>query len=240
MLKFIHADLYRIFHRLYFYLLTASIAGLCILVNFALSQSPDNSLTRLSWSMALSFLTFPAMLMPMLTELVTGEEFREHTLKNTLSFGISRKKLFASKLITSTILGVILGAAALASYCGSSLLFLRRDAGFTDAFIRDFFSRVGIACVIYAAGVVMATFLSVCFRRNSLSIFAYYGLLFLSPYFFTLLRLSVINKYLLVSQFKIIASGNPQQAQTALLIGVITLAVFALMEMFSLKRKDFC
>ncbi|HBN81319.1 MAG TPA: hypothetical protein DD433_08075, partial [Ruminococcaceae bacterium] len=66
MLKLIHADLYKTFHRAYFFLLTAVVSALCVVMVFALRGGEAGN-----WSAAVSLgamlLSYPVFLLPMLT-----------------------------------------------------------------------------------------------------------------------------------------------------------------------------
>ncbi|MCI2035897.1 MAG: hypothetical protein LKJ73_08250 [Oscillospiraceae bacterium] len=70
MLRLIHADLYKIFHRFYFYIMAASLAALCVLVNLVLRTAGQYSAASFSWGFAVSMLSAPVFLMPMLTDIV--------------------------------------------------------------------------------------------------------------------------------------------------------------------------
>lgn len=238
MFKLIRADFFRLFHRAYVYVLLGGLAGLSILINVTLMHSEDYASAVFSWELLLNYLMFPMMLLPMLTDVVFGEEFKEHTLKNTVAHGANRVELYLAKLISSELLGLLLAAVTAGVYCGSSLLFLHRDAQFTEQFVREFFERFGAACVLYMAGVALAVLLTALFRKSSLSLFAYYGVVFLLRYLFSLLRVSVLNKYLLITQFSAVAGGPMQEVQTAVVIGAVSFAVFAVAGPVLFLRQD--
>ena len=239
MLKLIHADLYKIFHRVFFYCLLAVMALLAILVNFSLSKLPASVSAYSSWMVIrFYFLSWPVFIIPILVDLIVAEEYKEHTLKNAISYGLNRTKLYGSQLIASTILGVIVGIVALGFYCGSSLLFLKSDPQFTSAFIADFFSRIGICCIGYAASIPIAAFFAMAFQKNSLFVFAFCATMILPQYFLKLLQHSELNQYLFLTQFSIIAGGSTQQMMTALVIFVVTAISFTLLGILLFRKKD--
>ncbi|MCI1991350.1 MAG: ABC transporter permease [Oscillospiraceae bacterium] len=240
MLRLIHADLYKIFHRFYFYIMAASLAALCVLVNLVLRTAGQYSAASFSWGFAVSMLSAPVFLMPMLTDIVSAEEYREHTLKNTLSFGTNRTSLYFSKAITSVLLGILLMAVVLVFYCGSSLIFLPRDAKFTGDLIREFFVRAAASCSVYIASIAMAVFLTVLFRHGSLAIFIFYGAFYLTEYLFKLLRISQLNRYTLKTQIGQIAGQPLAQLQTPVLISLVTMAVFLAAGAAVFHRRDIC
>ena len=209
MIKLIRADLYKTFHRAYFYVMLLCLAGLAVVINLYLFR-PAGSSVSTSWTMVIGYLLpYPAFLMPMLVDIVTAEEIKEHTMKNTLSFGTGRVQLYISKVITSILLGILLGAVAIGLYCGSSALFLAHDAAFTDTMIRDFFGRVAAACTVYLAGIAASTFFAILLKRNSLYIFAYLLFLFLPQYLLRICRVPQFIDYMLIPQFNLLAAATP-------------------------------
>lgn len=240
MLKLIHADLYKVFHRLYFYILAAALAALCIMVNVALRTSGQYANTSFSWMFAISLLSMPVFIMPMLTDIVSAEEFKDHTIKNTLSFGTNRTALYLSKVITSVILGLILMAVVLAVYCGSSFIFLPKDAKFTSDVVREFFIRVAASSSVFIACIAMAVFFTILFRHGSLAIFIFYGAFYLTEYLFKLLRISQLNNYTLKTQIGQIIQSPVAQLQTPVLISLITMAAFLVVGVAVFRKRDVC
>ena len=127
-------------------------------------------------------------------------------------------------------------AAVLVFYCGSSLIFLPRDAKFTGDLIREFFVRAAASCSVYIASIAMAVFLTVLFRHGSLAIFIFYGAFYLTEYLFKLLRISQLNRYTLKTQIGQIAG----QLQTPVLISLVTMAVFLAAGAAVFHRRDIC
>lgn len=241
MLKLIHADLYKVFHRPSFYLLLSGMAALAFFVNFSIARiSPDNSVYS-SWMVVLIyFLSWPVLLMPVLVDLVESEEYKDHTLKNAVSYGLNRGELYCSQIVVAVILGVLVGAVALGAYCGSSLLLLKRGAQFTGAFAADFFRRVGVSCVGYAASISAAAFLAMILPKNSLFVFAFYAVIYLPQYVLRLLKLSGWSRFLLMPQFSRIAVGSAQQMSDSLLVFLVTAAFLILLGVAFFRKKDIC
>lgn len=240
MLKLVRADLYKVFHRPFFYLFLAGMAALAFLVNFGVSRFPDGNSVFNSWMVVLLyFLSWPVLLMPILIDLVGAEEYKEHTLKNTVSYGLNRTMLYCSKIVVSTLLGIILGVVALGAYCGSSLLLLKLDSSFTSAFAADFFRRVGVCCVGYAASLPIAAFFSTLLQKNSLFVFAFYAAIYLPQLLLKLFHHSGLAKYfLLMPQFSLVASGSARQTGDSALIFLLTGLFFLAAGTALFRKKD--
>ncbi len=236
MLKLIRADLYRSFHRFYLYLLAAGLAGICLLLTF---QARGHATAADLWRMAQAQLFgFPLMVIPMLPDIVFTEENREHTLKNTVAFGVNRAELYGSKTVTSILLGLLLAAAVLGVFCGSSLLLLPRGPEFTGELVRQFFVRFAALCSVYVGAVAVAAVFTIFLHRGALAVFAYYAAIYLSRYLFLLLHIPKANDYLLYSQVHPIVSGAPDAVRQAVLISFVTFAVFLALGAALFRRSD--
>lgn len=242
MLKLIHADLYKTFRRPFFYLLLLGMAVLAFSVNLSISRLPAESATVTnSWGLVLAyFLSWPVLLMPILVDLVSAEEYKEHTLKNSLSFGLDRALLYCSKAVTAILLGAVLGAVTLGVYCGSSLLLLNHDAAFTSAFAADFFRKVGVSCIGYAAAIPLAAFLAMLLQKNSLFVFAFYGAIVLPQLLLQLVRMSQLTRFLVMPQFSLIAKGGIPQMEFSAAVFVVTAFLFLLSGALLFRKKDIC
>ena len=239
MLKLIHADLYKIFHRAYFFVMMLLISALCVGMIFALRGGTYGNWTG-SAVLAVSLLSFPVILLPMLTQIVSAEEYRDHTLKNTLSFGTNRTALYVSKWLTSIILGVFLMVVVLAVYFGSSALLLTKDAAFSGQVLHEFFVRLGASCSVYIACISMSVFCISLFNRSTLAIFLYYGAFYMTDLLLKLFHLSKGIDYLLKTQISNIASKPLAQLQTPVTISLITMAVFFVAGLVFFRKKDLC
>ncbi|WP_243112809.1 MULTISPECIES: ABC transporter permease [Acutalibacteraceae] len=238
----IRADLYKVFHRPFFYFLLAGMSALALLVNFSISRLSAGNTVYNSWMVVLAyFLSWPVLLMPVLVDLVGAEEFKEHTLKNSVSFGLNRTKLYCSQVTVSVILGILVGAVALGAYCGSSLLLLKQDPSFTGAFAADFFRRVGVSCIGYAAAIPIAAFLAMMLQKNSLFVFAFYAVIYLPQLLLNLFHLSGLSKYfLLMPQFNLIAAGTPGQMTASAAVFAATAVFFVMIGAVFFRKKDIC
>ena len=239
MAKLIHADFYKTFHRVYFYILAAGLAALCFLMNYAKRGGMLGNMSS-SVQFAVMLLEYPVIILSMVTQIVFSEEFQFHTLKNTASYGTNRTLLFTAKLITSILLCMILAAVVLAAYFGSMFIFLKHDAEFTSSLLNNFFMRLGVSCAVYAACITMSAFFTVLFRRNGLAIFFYYGVFYLMQYFLVLLHLEKFESYLLEAQFATIRKLSVTSFQKPLMVSAVTTLVFFIAGAVAFRRKDLC
>lgn len=236
MFKLIHAELYKIFHRAYFFVMALCAAALCVVLMFAMRG--ENMSKSVEFGTML--LSYPVFLLPMLTQIVSAEEFRDHTLKNTLAFGTNRTALYVAKWLTAIILGVLLAAVVLVAYFGSAALLLTKDTAFTSGLMREFFTRVGAASAVYVACISMSVFFISLMSRSTLAIFLYYGAFYLTNLLLQLFRLVWGIDYLLKTQIEAIAANPVSQLQQPVVISLVTMAAFFAAGLAVFRRKDLC
>ncbi|GAA0736409.1 ABC transporter permease [Clostridium oceanicum] len=105
MINYIKSEFYRIFNRSYFKLYVVMVSMLMFIVNQIIKLYPRNEMNLrlvIEGSILISklviFLIIPIVYMIILEENKTG------TLKNVLAFGLSRNKIFLSKIIVCSML----------------------------------------------------------------------------------------------------------------------------------------
>ncbi len=241
MLKIIHADLYKSFHRMYLYVFMAVMSGLAIFYNviFASQSAPRET----AFHFSLLLLAYPLYFAVMFVDIILGEENKEHTLKNTVSFGISRTKLFLAKNISAILITLAVAAVTVGVFYVSGLILLKAGSGYTTALLTDLGKRIGIALLVYLAAVVMGTFLSTVIKRNGLFIFAYFGALIVPMLVFKLLTLAnQIFRHaadaMLMAQPDILVQATSAQMLNVVWVALAHIAVFAILGVLLGKRQE--
>ena len=109
MLNYIKSELYRVSHGKEVYLFTGILAVLSVLMNGVLylfhTFTPDFPYGAIRFSLntltsSMEFLFFAGML---LAGFLISDEHKNGTLKNTVSFGITRVQIFTGKCIVCSI-----------------------------------------------------------------------------------------------------------------------------------------
>lgn len=238
MLKLIHADLYKTFHRAYFYVLMLSVSVLCVVLAFAMRGGEYGN-----WSGAVitgaGLLSYPIFLLPMITQIVYAEDFRDHTLKNSIAFGTNRTTLYVSKWLTTIVLGIFMTVVVLAFYFGGAAVLLTKDPTFNWELVREFFLRLAASCSVYIAAISMSVFFIQLFNKSTLAIFLYYAAFYLTEYLLKLVHWSKGTDYLLKTQIFAISQSPLAKLQTPVVISVITMVVFFIAGIVFFRKKDF-
>jgi hypothetical protein len=176
MLKLIKAELYKTFNRAYYYVF------ICCTVFFIGSLYAGIYLTKVPitvynlMAMGVNTLKTPVFLILMIVSTITNEEIKEKTLRNTLSFGVSRNSLYMAKLITSIILATISAVIILAVFVGGAYILFKPGSELTPMFVKDFFLRILYAVPMYTAAIAISALLGFVIKSEMVYAFSYLGL----------------------------------------------------------------
>lgn len=133
MLNYLKSEVYQIVHKKAAYLFIIICTGLLIAMNVVLHQvgagdakfSYDT--TAFSFSTIYSNLYFILILCITVSTIIFGEEFQNHTLKNSISFGISRRTIILSKMILEILYAIIAFIIIIGCFIGSAYLLLENS-----------------------------------------------------------------------------------------------------------------
>ncbi len=119
MLKYIHAELYKVCHRRAYtggslaFVLGGEIL-LLLLLKFGTGDA-DNSFDVVA-SMLMLVLSVGIYLVLMLCDMVFSDQYKVNTLKNEVSYGVSRGCIYLGKLISSIVTALVFCGVVLAVY----------------------------------------------------------------------------------------------------------------------------
>jgi len=238
MFKLIHAEFYKIFHRPAFYILLTVLPLLAIdLVLIAIRGRNAGTMTG-AFDVAPQMLSYPAALLPFVTELTLGEELRDRTVKNTIEYGTGRGIYFVSKLISTILIGMLFILLVYGAYFAAAAFSLPPGKGVSPGLARAIFSRIGTAAAVYTAASAMSIFLLTIFNRSVLAIFTYYGLFYISELFLDVFRLSRLSDYTLHAQISSLTGEDPPNLGFILAVSAVTFLVFSIGGLAVLRKKD--
>jgi ABC-2 type transport system permease protein len=240
MLNLIRADLYKSFHRVYFYIVLAILAGLAVFLNAVLASSHTTAESALS--MAGQLLVYPLFVICALADITTAEENKEHTLKNTVACGTPRLKLYLAKNVSTAILGLVAAALTVAVYVASAFILMPSDGGFKEL-AADFAPRLGIALLLYVAACALATLLGFLIKKNALFTISYFGLLVVPTLILKLLGLvnpvfGKLSDVTLYRQAQLVASVPDTQLMSIVLVALAHILVFTVAGLLLFKHQE--
>lgn len=119
MLNYMSAEFYKVFHRKYPYATFLTLAGLSALLCSAFmitnagGSHNDFQHGGMSVVMVLSVGLYAAL---MICDMVFSDQYRYNTLKNEVSFGVSRERIYLGKLAVEAVIGVVMSVLVVAFY----------------------------------------------------------------------------------------------------------------------------
>lgn len=119
MLNYMNAEFYKVFHRKYPYATYLTLAGLAALLCsgfiFTNSGGAHNDFQHggMSVLMVLSVGLYAALL---IGDMVFSDQYKYNTLKNEVSFGVPRPRIYLGKLAVEAVTGVVMSVLVVAFY----------------------------------------------------------------------------------------------------------------------------
>lgn len=241
MLKLIRADLYKAFHRVYLLVFMAVLIAMAIFLNVAMART--NAPLEASFGLASALLMYPLFLISMFADIVTAEENKEHTLKNTISFGVPRSQLFLAKTVSTILVAFAVALVTVTAYLGCAFVMLRPQKDDISQVLIDLALRVGVAFLIYVAAAVLATLLATVIKRNAMFTFAYFGIIFVPVLVFKVLNLlnpvfGRIQNGMLYMQSQVIAVVPQAQLLNSVWIALAHIVVFTGLGLVLFRRQE--
>ena len=197
--NYIKAELYRNFNRAYLWVLSAIFALIALLLN--IMSSSKTSMSDM-FEISMSLLVVPVFLVLMIVDITTGEEQKNLTLKNAVSFGLSRTKLVISKLFVATILSLIAAIIILSVYFGSGLLIFGSGSGSKAIIARDALKLL-TAVPLWTGAIAIGNFLALFLSSNTVFAFLYGGIFLLFSKIIKLLIMFVSDKFMYIYNYLI-------------------------------------
>lgn len=130
MLDYIRAELYKVTRRRYLYifmLVMLACEGLLV-AGWAFTNANGNNVGfDFGVSMLASLLTVGLYCTILVGDLVFSEQYKFNTMKNEVSYGVPRTRIFLGKLIVQCLVALALCAVFVAAYVAMCWLFLPHD-----------------------------------------------------------------------------------------------------------------
>lgn len=246
MLNYIKAELYRSFHRANFWVYSGVTAGLALLLNIILKTSSVSSMNLGElFGVIIQMLIVPIFLVAPFIETTTGEESKNLTLKNAVSFGIPRSRIALSKVIVGIILSFISAIIIFTVFFGSGAILFGAGKDSLPA-IKDGSLRILAAMPLWMGAVAVGTFIALFLNNNTAAAFVYAGVFVVIPNVVKLLNLIFSNKFSYISKILITTHltdlkqpnvGSEVLTKSAL-AGLAYIILFTILSMLYIKRKE--
>jgi ABC-2 type transport system permease protein len=252
MLNYIKSELYRTTHRKYTYVLVGASSLLCILVNvLALLLMKDNpEINRLSMSdilmISTGLFTMIYYAIIMIVDIVFSDEHKHQTLKNTVSFGINRTKIYLGKFISELIVAIISLAIVTTVLILSSYIFLGSDGATTVEALKNFGTKLFAVFPLWITGIAIANLLAFNIKNNNIFAFAYLGVVAVFPGIIGILTyykpvFVKIQSYLVSYNIKFIVTQDRILSEDIIkfyVLGIVYITLITVIGIISFRRKE--
>lgn len=254
MLSYIKAELYRTFNRKYFYFFTGILAALALSLNILLKLVGTKDNVTLINAIAVPvtdyLLLLPVLLLVMIVDMIYTEEYKNGTLKNTVSFGISRSKLVFGKFIAIIILAFIAYFVALFVFFGSSAAIF--GVGHfskikPSTYFNIVITRYCAAVLLWVAVIAVGLLLSTLVNSYNTFIYSYIGIFLILPIAINLLsrmidkNIAKINCFLLTGCISLVGTYNginKGDVFWAVAVGLVYIVVCLILSAVWSSKKD--
>lgn len=157
MLNYLKSEFYRILHKkvTYLFIIICSLLLISSTIVLAAVKASDTSFQYATTKFAIDLFSSNLMMILLLCIVVAvtvfGNEHNNHTMKNSISYGISRGKLYCGKLIMELIYALIAFAIITGAYIGVAYLLLENsDPGYLVLLLKACFAALPL--FIFAIG----------------------------------------------------------------------------------------
>lgn len=254
MLNYIKAELYRTFNRKYFYFFTGILAALALGLNilFKFGGAKDNAtlINAITIPVTEYSLLLPVLLLVMIVDMIYTEEYKNGTLKNTVSFGMSRSKLVFGKFITIIILAFITYFFVLFIFFASSAAIFGvghfskiKPSMYFNIIATRYCAAVLLWVAVIAVGLLLSTFVN----SYNTFIYSYIGIFIILPIAINLLsrmidkNIAKINYFLITGCISLVGTYNGVNAGDvfwAIAVGLAYIVVCLVLSAVWVSKKD--
>ena len=243
MLNYIKSELYRNFHRKYFWVYTGIFSLLGLLMN--LIGTSNNSKVPLgdALSMCVYIFVFTIFVLLPIIDMVTAEEHKNGTMKNTISSGISRSTVVISKFIVTIILCFAFGIIGLGVFSLSS--FLLFGVG-NEALLCSSALKILVSLPLFIGAVSIGTFIALAINNNTIFSFVYFGVFLITSYIIKMLSMLVSRNFEKIYNILITVQLNSLRGDQltsnitskAIISGIIYTLVFLVLSIIVFNKKE--
>jgi|GEM_PF-313706 len=255
MLNYIKAELYRTFNRKYFYFFTGILAVLALGLNILLKLVGTKDNVTLINAIALPvtdyLLLFPILLLVMIVDMIYTEEYKNGTLKNVVSFGMSRSKLVFGKFIAIIILAFIAYFFVLITFFVSSAVifgighYSNRISPIT--YFNIIATRYCAGILLWVAVIAVSLLVSIFVNSYNTFIYSYIGIFLILPIAINLLsriidkNIAKINYFLITGCISLVSTYNGVDKGDvfwAIAVGLVYIVVCLSLSVVWFSKKD--
>lgn len=247
-LDYIRAEFYKVLHRKYTYwFLLAMLAGAGVLVwgwtytNARGNNMADFTNAIVSLVMLLSVGSYCTLITG---DMVFSDQYKFNTLKNEVSYGIPRVRIYLCKLFTSCVTALIACAIIIGFYLGLCWLFLP-NAGTAGEAMKMVGTAILNALPLWLGAQAVVMFCLSIFKSSTVASFIFIGIIMLLPEGLKLMGMLVDPVFQTISEFTLTSPFSspdfmisPDSFVRCLAVGVIWFVAATLAGMLTFHKRE--
>ncbi|MDF2674079.1 MAG: putative type transport system permease protein [Clostridiales bacterium] len=247
MFNYIKAEFYRNFSRAQLWVFSGVIAAMALTLNILMSVAGNANSIDLGWlfEMMTQMLIVPIFLVATFIDITTAEESKNLTLKNAVSFGVSRSKIALSKVIVTVGLSFVSAFIIFTVFFGSGAIIFGTGEG-SLPIIANASLRILAAIPLWIGAISVGTFIALFISNSTAAAFVYAGAFTVTSGIVNLLTILVSDKFNYISDILITTQlANLKQPSVgneilnkAIVIGIVYTILFTILSMLYIKKKE--
>ncbi len=248
MVNYIRAEFYKVLHRKYTYwFLLTMLAGAGLLVaGWVYTNANGNDIGFASGAGILSAILSVGVYCTLLTgDLVFSDQYKFNTLKNEVSYGIPRARIYLCKLFVSCVVALIACVIIVGFYVALCWVFLPHDPALDGEVMRHIGFTVLSALPLWLGSQAVSMLCLVLFKSSTVASFAFVGVAMLVPEALKLLAMLInpvfmkVREFLLTTPFETMGKVNDWSFFVlCLAIGAGWFAVSTLLGVIALNKRE--
>lgn len=192
-LNYIHSELYRTFHRRYTFIMWGALALAAAGVNILLFWMKGQGILNSTADNPLNAMSFMPMIVPtmflfvyyavcIVVDCAFGDDYKNQTLKNTISYGITRSQIYLGKLISAFLLALATMVVLCAVYFLTAVGFNGTQGSSFMEILQWFGLQLLHIFPIWLAGLCIANFFYFLCKNTTMASFCYMGAILIIPF----------------------------------------------------------
>lgn len=252
MRNYLKAELFRNFHRMYLWGYIICFIGLgflaCLSARYFNYHNDAQITVEVIIGMGVSMIPGYTYLMMLFNDISLGEEIKNNTIKNIVSSGMSREKIYLCKFVEAFILMAFCTLIIFLVNVLMAVLLLdvQSNANFMNA-LHEGLTRGIVAMFLWSGAIALSLLFFMIFSSGTLAIGMYIVVMTLMKPLLNLLGNYInpmfydVREYLLTTQLNYISSGqnlSNEESIMAIVIGIIYTISMIFIGMRVLKVKN--
>ena len=183
MINYMRAEFYKAFHRKYTYgfLLVVLLCEALLVAGWAFTNANGNDVDFASGAGILCLMMGVGLYCTLLTgDMVFSDQYKHNTLKNEVSYGLPRARIYLGKLIVSCVTALVLCVIILCAYVGMCWVVLPHGTGVAET-MRQIGYCILVALPVWLGAQALVLMFYFLLKSSTVAAFIFMGVIIAVP-----------------------------------------------------------